>query len=237
MLSLVAFLLEEVVSSCLSCSALYFFEFVSFLFTLLLLIFLATPLHGHAFGFLATLMFFSDVGYSLQTRGLPFKSDGAPETRNGGVTPAAEEEKLNGELDSCCQRLGDTEEGMTDMDCTVAILETANGNLMKENKEFKDKIERMEIQSRKFNLLCEPHGLPLHAAAPHPLATPLHGSVGISCWPKLAFGFLATLMFFSDVGYSLQTRGLPFKSDGAPETRNGGVTPAAEEEKLNVPEQ
>ncbi|KAF3855576.1 hypothetical protein F7725_016299, partial [Dissostichus mawsoni] len=69
------------------------------------------------------------------------------------------------------------------------------------------------------------------------LATPLHGSVGISCWPKLAFGFLATLMFSSDVGYSLQTRGLPFKSDGALETRNGGVTPAAEEEKLNVPEQ
>ncbi|KAI9535126.1 hypothetical protein NQZ68_007217 [Dissostichus eleginoides] len=59
---------------------------------------------------------------------------------------------LKGELDSCCQKLGDMEEGMTDMDCRVAILETANGNLMKENKEFKDKIERMEIQSRKFNL-------------------------------------------------------------------------------------
>ncbi|KAF3855575.1 hypothetical protein F7725_016298 [Dissostichus mawsoni] len=129
MLSLVAFLLEEVVSSCLSCSALYFFEFVSFLFTLLLLIFLATLLHGRVW-FPGHVDVFSDVGYSLQTRGLPFKSDGAPETRNGGVTPAAEEEKLN--------RLGDTE-GMTDMDCTVAILETANGNLMKENKEFKDK--------------------------------------------------------------------------------------------------
>lgn len=43
-----AFILEELVSSCINCSALYFFEFVScmaFLFTLLLLILLATPLH------------------------------------------------------------------------------------------------------------------------------------------------------------------------------------------------
>ncbi|KAJ4920544.1 hypothetical protein JOQ06_024743, partial [Pogonophryne albipinna] len=48
-------------------------------------------------------------------------------------------------------KLGDMEEGITDMDCRVAILETANGNLKNENKEFKDKIERMEIQSRKFN--------------------------------------------------------------------------------------
>ncbi|KAI4801677.1 hypothetical protein KUCAC02_019555 [Chaenocephalus aceratus] len=54
---------------------------------------------------------------------------------------------LKGELDSCCQKLGDMEEGITDMDCRVAILETANGNLMYENKEFKDKIERMEIQA------------------------------------------------------------------------------------------
>ncbi|KAK3541432.1 hypothetical protein QTP86_025550 [Hemibagrus guttatus] len=48
LLSFVAFILEEVVSSCTSCSALYFFEFVSctaFLFTLLLLILLSTPLH------------------------------------------------------------------------------------------------------------------------------------------------------------------------------------------------
>ncbi|KAJ4949709.1 hypothetical protein JOQ06_021218 [Pogonophryne albipinna] len=59
---------------------------------------------------------------------------------------------LKGELDSCCQRLCDMEEGITNMDCRVAILETANGNLKKENKELKDKIERMEIQSRKFNL-------------------------------------------------------------------------------------
>ncbi|KAM3614933.1 uncharacterized protein V6R79_020949 [Siganus canaliculatus] len=48
LLSLVAFALEEAVSTCLSCGALYFFEFVScsaFLFTLLLLILLCTPLH------------------------------------------------------------------------------------------------------------------------------------------------------------------------------------------------
>ncbi|KAF7653240.1 hypothetical protein LDENG_00085740 [Lucifuga dentata] len=48
LLSFVAFVLEEVVNSCISCSALYFFEFISctaFLFTLLLLILLATALH------------------------------------------------------------------------------------------------------------------------------------------------------------------------------------------------
>ncbi|KAF1388558.1 hypothetical protein PFLUV_G00091520 [Perca fluviatilis] len=47
LLSLVAFVLEEVVNSCVNCSALYFFEFVSctaFLFTLLLLILLSTTL-------------------------------------------------------------------------------------------------------------------------------------------------------------------------------------------------
>ena len=37
---------------------------------------------------------------------------------------------LKGELDSCCQKLGDMEEGLTDMDCRVAILKTANGNLI-----------------------------------------------------------------------------------------------------------
>ncbi|XP_035529059.1 CKLF-like MARVEL transmembrane domain-containing protein 6 [Morone saxatilis] len=48
LLSFAAFILEEVVLSCVSCSALYFFEFVSctaFLFTLLLLILLSTTLH------------------------------------------------------------------------------------------------------------------------------------------------------------------------------------------------
>uniref|UniRef100_A0A1A7XQ90 CKLF-like MARVEL transmembrane domain containing 6 n=1 Tax=Iconisemion striatum TaxID=60296 RepID=A0A1A7XQ90_9TELE len=48
LLSLVAFILEEMVGSCSSCNPLYFFEFVSctaFLFTLLLLILLSTKLH------------------------------------------------------------------------------------------------------------------------------------------------------------------------------------------------
>ncbi|XP_035274549.1 CKLF-like MARVEL transmembrane domain-containing protein 6 [Anguilla anguilla] len=47
-LSFLAFVLEEVVISCVSCSPLYFFEFVSctaFLFTALLLILLSTVLH------------------------------------------------------------------------------------------------------------------------------------------------------------------------------------------------
>ncbi|XP_015247156.1 PREDICTED: CKLF-like MARVEL transmembrane domain-containing protein 6 [Cyprinodon variegatus] len=46
--SLVAFVLEETVTSCSSCSPLYFFEFVSctaFLFTALLLVLLSTTLH------------------------------------------------------------------------------------------------------------------------------------------------------------------------------------------------
>ncbi|XP_071325199.1 CKLF-like MARVEL transmembrane domain-containing protein 6 [Trachinotus anak] len=49
LLSFVAFILEEVVSACDNCTALYFFEFVSctaFLFTLLLLILLSTQLHS-----------------------------------------------------------------------------------------------------------------------------------------------------------------------------------------------
>ncbi|MED6281872.1 hypothetical protein CHARACLAT_026303 [Characodon lateralis] len=48
LLSLVAFILEETVTSCISCHPLYFFEFVSctaFLFTTLLFILLSTTLH------------------------------------------------------------------------------------------------------------------------------------------------------------------------------------------------
>ncbi|XP_022076002.1 CKLF-like MARVEL transmembrane domain-containing protein 6 [Acanthochromis polyacanthus] len=51
LLSSVAFFLEEAVSRCYNCTPLYFFEFVSctaFLFTLLLLILLSTPLHQKA---------------------------------------------------------------------------------------------------------------------------------------------------------------------------------------------
>ncbi|CAL8248936.1 unnamed protein product [Lota lota] len=49
LLSFLAFVVEEVVTSCLSCGALYLFEFVSctaFLFSLLLLILLATKLNS-----------------------------------------------------------------------------------------------------------------------------------------------------------------------------------------------
>lgn len=48
LLSFVAFILEELIVSCINCTPLYFFEFVSctaFLFTLLLLILLSTTLH------------------------------------------------------------------------------------------------------------------------------------------------------------------------------------------------
>ncbi|XP_034029611.1 CKLF-like MARVEL transmembrane domain-containing protein 6 [Thalassophryne amazonica] len=48
LLSFVAFIVEEVVNSCISCTSLYFFEFISctaFLFTLLLLVLLYTTLH------------------------------------------------------------------------------------------------------------------------------------------------------------------------------------------------
>ncbi|XP_077384115.1 CKLF-like MARVEL transmembrane domain-containing protein 6 [Festucalex cinctus] len=48
LLSLVAFILEEIVPVCINCTALEFFEFVSctsFLFTVLLLILLSTTLH------------------------------------------------------------------------------------------------------------------------------------------------------------------------------------------------
>ncbi|KAM3873549.1 CKLF-like MARVEL transmembrane domain-containing protein 6 [Diretmus argenteus] len=70
LLSLVAFIVEEVVTSCISCTALYFFEFVSctaFLFTLLLLILLATKLREKVgiscwprldFGYTAVIAFF-----------------------------------------------------------------------------------------------------------------------------------------------------------------------------------
>ncbi|XP_039592534.1 CKLF-like MARVEL transmembrane domain-containing protein 6 [Polypterus senegalus] len=47
-LSFVAFICEEVIQTCVSCGALYFFEFVSctvFLFCLLLLVLLATTFH------------------------------------------------------------------------------------------------------------------------------------------------------------------------------------------------
>ncbi|XP_070767891.1 CKLF-like MARVEL transmembrane domain-containing protein 6 [Enoplosus armatus] len=79
LLSFVAFILEEVVNSCISCTALYFFEFVSctaFLFTLLLLILLSTTLHTRVgitcwpmldfvyTGFIALLFFIASVTFA-----------------------------------------------------------------------------------------------------------------------------------------------------------------------------
>lgn len=83
LLSFLAFILEEVVNSCISCTPLYFFEFVSctaFLFTLLLLIILSTSLQTRVgiscwpcldfvytgvitlFFFIASIVFASDNG-------------------------------------------------------------------------------------------------------------------------------------------------------------------------------
>ncbi|EGW04712.1 CKLF-like MARVEL transmembrane domain-containing protein 6, partial [Cricetulus griseus] len=72
LLSLLAFICEEVVSQCTLCGGLYFFEFVScsaFLLSLLLLIVYCTPVHDRVdpgkvkssvFGFIASLMFLLD---------------------------------------------------------------------------------------------------------------------------------------------------------------------------------
>ncbi|CAJ1061233.1 CKLF-like MARVEL transmembrane domain-containing protein 6 [Xyrichtys novacula] len=143
LLSFLAFILEEVVNSCMSCTALYFFEFVSctaFLFTLLLLILLSTSLHSRvgitcwpkldfvytasigvlfliasivfasdngntsvergavAFGFLASLAFFLDLGWFVKCNGVPFKNAEKQEPSNVSVAPtgaSAETDKLN----------------------------------------------------------------------------------------------------------------------------------------------
>ncbi|KAM4856842.1 CKLF-like MARVEL transmembrane domain-containing protein 6 isoform X2 [Urocitellus parryii] len=77
LLSLLAFICEEVVSQCTLCGGLYFFEFVScsaFLLSLLLLIVYCTPVYDRvdntkvkssAFGFLASFMFLFDFGAML----------------------------------------------------------------------------------------------------------------------------------------------------------------------------
>nr|XP_031542761.1 CKLF-like MARVEL transmembrane domain-containing protein 6 isoform X2 [Vicugna pacos] len=71
-LSLLAFICEEIVSQCTLCGGLYFFEFVScsaFLLSLLMLIVYCTPVYekvelvkvkSSVFGFLASLMFLLD---------------------------------------------------------------------------------------------------------------------------------------------------------------------------------
>ncbi len=50
---------------------------------------------------------------------------------------------LKVKLDTSCQKLGEMEAKLVGMDCGVATL----GNLIKENKELKDKIEMLEIHS------------------------------------------------------------------------------------------
>ncbi|KAJ8354169.1 hypothetical protein SKAU_G00217360 [Synaphobranchus kaupii] len=83
-LSFLAFILEEVVTNCVSCSPLYFFEFVSctaFLFTVLLLVLLSTALHqkvgiecwpavdlGYT-GIIALLFFISAIAFAADNGG------------------------------------------------------------------------------------------------------------------------------------------------------------------------
>lgn len=56
---------------------------------------------------------------------------------------------LKGEIKSCSQKLGEIEKGLTDVDRRVSALEAANVNLIKENRVLKDKMERLEMHSRK----------------------------------------------------------------------------------------
>ncbi|MEQ2165983.1 hypothetical protein GOODEAATRI_022823 [Goodea atripinnis] len=107
-LSLVAFILEETVTSCISCHPLYFFEFVSctaFLFTTLLFILLSTTLHEKVgiscwlkvvFGFMAMVAFCIDVFFFVKTNGVPFRREPTQPTTNG-VVAQQEAEKLNGD--------------------------------------------------------------------------------------------------------------------------------------------
>lgn len=59
---------------------------------------------------------------------------------------------LKVELETCGQKLGEMEEVLVGMDDCVATLEAAHENLIKENKELKEKIERIELHSRKLNV-------------------------------------------------------------------------------------
>lgn len=92
LLSFVAFVTEEVVTSCISCSPLYFFEFVSctaFLFTLLLLILLASPLHQRVgitcwpmldfvyTGIIAVLFFIASIVFATSNSGTTLEKGAA----------------------------------------------------------------------------------------------------------------------------------------------------------------
>ncbi|XP_051255366.1 CKLF-like MARVEL transmembrane domain-containing protein 6 [Dicentrarchus labrax] len=140
LLSFTAFILEEVVLSCVSCSALYFFEFVSctaFLFTLLLLILLSTTLHTRV-----------------------------------GIT--------------CWPSLDFVYTGLIAVLFLIAsiVFSSDNGNTT---------VEKCAV----------------------------------------AFGFIATLLFFVDLAMFWRSHGFPFRKDGKAESSNG--VPPAEVEKLNTP--
>ncbi|XP_048860156.1 CKLF-like MARVEL transmembrane domain-containing protein 4 isoform X4 [Brienomyrus brachyistius] len=84
--SLLAFILAATVYLCSSCPALYFFQFAScaaFLFTGLLVFFLATPFHRRvgisdwpmlAFGFIACVLFLVDAVIFVKIKGWPCHS-------------------------------------------------------------------------------------------------------------------------------------------------------------------
>ncbi|KAF4024183.1 hypothetical protein G4228_015713 [Cervus hanglu yarkandensis] len=79
-LSLLAFICEEVVSQCTLCGGLYFFEFVScsaFLLSLLILIVYCTPVYDRVdpakvkssvFGFLASFAYLTDFSFMLREK-------------------------------------------------------------------------------------------------------------------------------------------------------------------------
>ncbi|XP_031733146.1 CKLF-like MARVEL transmembrane domain-containing protein 6 [Anarrhichthys ocellatus] len=142
LLSFVAFILEEMVISCSSCSALYFFEFVScsaFLFTLLLLILLYT---------------------SLNTR--------------VGI--------------SCWPKLDFV---YTAVIAVVFLL----SSIIFTSSNSDTTLERSAV----------------------------------------AFGFLASLMFFLDLILFVKSAGFPFQRDVKPESSNGGTAAEPETAKLNTP--
>lgn len=55
-------------------------------------------------------------------------------------------------LSTCTQKLTEVEQGLLCIDGHVTKLETTNERLLRENKELKDKLERLETHSTKFNL-------------------------------------------------------------------------------------
>lgn len=56
------------------------------------------------------------------------------------------------EMKACCSKVADMEEAFNRMETRVAALETANATLGKDNKDLKEKADRLENYSRKFNI-------------------------------------------------------------------------------------